>query len=108
MVTITAKGENYKGTITKTFEIVKAANPLKIKGKTATIRYKKLKKKAQTLTANKVITFTKKIGDKKTYKLSSAKKGKKSFRKYFKMNTKAGHRGSGYAAAVAGSGRTVL
>ncbi len=89
-VTIEAKGDGYKGTITKTFEIVKAANPLKLKGKTAAVKYKKLKKKAQTLAVAKVIEFTGQIGDQKTYKLSSAKKGKKSFKKYFKINKATG------------------
>ena len=89
-VTITAKGDGYKGTITKTFRIVKAANPLKVKGKTAQIRYSKLKKKNQTLAVTKVIKFTKKLKDKKTYTLYSAKKGSKSFKKYFRINKKTG------------------
>ena len=89
-VTITAKGNGYKGTITKTFKIVKAANPLKVEGKTAKIKYSKLKKKSQKLAATKVIKFTKQLKDKKTYTLSSAKKGKKSFKKYFKINKTTG------------------
>ena len=86
-VTITATGDKYKGTITKTFEIVKAANPLKVKGKKAVVKYKKLKKKAQTLAATKVMTFANQINDAKTYALSSAKKGKK----YFKVNKATGN-----------------
>ena len=70
--------------------IVKAANPLTIKGKTAKVKYKKLKKKAQSLAVTKVIKFQKKAGDKKNYKLVSAKKGKKSFKKYFKINKTTG------------------
>ena len=89
-VTITATGDKYKGTITKTFEIVKAANPLKVKGKKAVVKYKKLKKKAQTLAATKVMTFANQINDTKTYALSSAKKGKKNFKKYFKINKTTG------------------
>ena len=73
-VTITAKGDKYKGTITKTFKIVKAVNTLKIKGKTATIKYKKLKKKAQTLKAAKVIKVTKKGQGKLTYAKASGNK----------------------------------
>lgn len=69
---------------------VKAANPLKLKGKAVTVKYKKLRKKAQVLAAGKVIKFTKKASDKKTYKLVSAKKGKKNFKKYFKINSKTG------------------
>ena len=85
-VTIKAKGEKYKGTITKTFKIVKAANTLKVKGKTAKIKYKKLKKKAQTLSVKKVLSFTDSGQGSITYTLSSAKKGSKTFKKYFKIN----------------------
>ena len=88
-MTITGKGD-YIGTITKTFNINKAANPLTMKAKTATVKYSKLKKKAQTLAVTKVIKFTKDAKDKKTYTLSSAKKGKKSFKKYFKINKTTG------------------
>ena len=68
----------------------KAANPLAIKGKTAAVKYSAVKKKTQTLAVSKLITFTKKADDKKTYTLSSAKKGKKNFRKYFKINKTTG------------------
>ena len=37
-----------------------------------------------------VIKFTKKINDKKNYKLYSAKKGKKSFKQYFKISKTTG------------------
>ena len=73
-----------------TYVINKAANPLTMKARTATVKYSKLKKKAQTLAVTKVINFTKDAKDKKTYKLSSAKKGKKSFKKYFKINKTTG------------------
>ena len=89
-VTIKAKGDGYTGAITKTFKIVKAANPLKVKGKKASVNYGKLTKSAQTLKVAKVIKFTKQIKDKKTYKLSSAKKGKKSFKEYFKIHKTTG------------------
>lgn len=68
----------------------KATNPLKLKAKTGLVKYSKLKKKAQSLAVTKVIKFKKKLNDKKTYTLSSAKKGKKSFKKYFKLNKKTG------------------
>ena len=61
-----------------------------VKPKTATVKYSKLRKKAQTLPVTKVIKFTKDAKDKKTYTLSYAKKGKKSFRKYFKVNKSTG------------------
>ena len=89
-VTITGIG-NYSGTAKKTFTINKAANPLKIGSMTATIKYSKLKKKTQTLAITKVIKFTKKMNDKKTYTLVSAKKGSKSFKKYFKINKTTGN-----------------
>ena len=73
-----------------TFVINKAANPLKIGAKTATVKNSKLKKGPQTLAVTKVIRFTKKINDKKTYTLVSAKKGNKSFKKYFKIKKNTG------------------
>ncbi len=72
------------------WKINKAANPLTMKPKTATVKFNKLKKKAQSLAVTKVINFTKQLNDKKTYTLSSAKKGKKSFKKYFKINKTTG------------------
>ncbi len=88
-VTITGTGK-YTGTTKATYKINKAANPLAIKAKTASVKYSKLKKKAQTLAVTKVIRFTKDAKDKKTYTLSSAKKGKKSFKKYFTINKSTG------------------
>ena len=88
-VTITGKG-NYTGTTKATYKINKAANPLSVKGRTASVKFKKLKKKAQTLKVSKVMKFTKKGQGRTTYKLVSAKKGSKSFRKYFKVDKKTG------------------
>lgn len=95
--TTAAKGEKtYTCTICKATKkedipkLAKKANPLKVKGKTATVKYSKLKKKTQTLAVTKVIKFTKKTNDKKTYTLSSAKKGKKNFKKYFKVSKTTG------------------
>ncbi|MBQ2677506.1 MAG: hypothetical protein IJF96_01170, partial [Firmicutes bacterium] len=89
-VKVSLKGDCYNGTKNLTFKIKKASNPLKIEGKTAKVKYRKLKKKNQTLAAAKVIRFTKKLKDKKTYTLVSAKKGSKSFKKYFKVNKTTG------------------
>lgn len=89
-VIVTGIGDDHTGTATAAFKINKAANPLKISAKTATVKYSKLKKKAQTLAITKVIKFTKKLNDKKTYTLVSAKKGSKSFRKYFTINKTTG------------------
>ena len=88
-VTVEGKGDYY-GIVTKSFKITKADNPLKVSGKKATVKYGKLKKKAQTMAVTKVMTFKKKINDKKAYTLSSAKKGSKSFKKYFKINKATG------------------
>lgn len=89
-VTVTGKGK-YSGTSkAATFTILKAANTLKVSGKKVKISKKKVKKKARTLDVTKVIKFTQKGQGEKTYKLVSAKKGKKSFKKKFKINAKTG------------------
>ena len=75
---------------TITVTVKKVANPLAVKGKTATVKYKKLKKKAQALKVSKVIKVTKKGQGKMQYKLYSAKKGTKNFKKYFKVASKSG------------------
>ena len=92
--TATAKviliGDYYEGSKELTFTITKAPNPLTLKPKTGTVKYSKLKKKAQTLAVTKVISFTKDAKDKKIYALSSAMKGKKSFKKYFRISKTTG------------------
>lgn len=89
--TMTFAGKGiFAGTLNKTFKIGKIANPLKVSPKTGTVKFANLKKKAQTLAVSKVINFNKKAGDKKTYTLSTAKKGKKSFKKYFTINKTTG------------------
>ena len=72
-----------------TVKVIKGTNPMKLKARTATVKYSKLKKKAQTIKRAKLITVSKAQG-KLTYKLVSAKNGKKSFKKYFKVNAKTG------------------
>ena len=52
----------------------KEANPLKIKAKTATVKYSKIKKKNQTLAVGKVISFTKKGQGKMIYTKASGNK----------------------------------
>jgi len=63
---------------------------MKLKVKTATVKHSKLKKKAQTVKRVKAITVSKAQG-KPAYKYVSAKKGNKSFKKYFKVNAKTGN-----------------
>ena len=70
--------------------IEKAANPLKVSGLTAKVKASKLKKSAQYLKVSKVIKFTRKGKGPMKYTLSSAKKGSKSFKKYFKINSSTG------------------
>ncbi|MBR6472866.1 MAG: hypothetical protein IKS99_03940 [Firmicutes bacterium] len=88
-VTFTGKG-NCIGTLSKTFKINKATNPLKISPKTGTVKYSKLKKSNQSLAVTSVMKYTKNVKDKKNYKLESAKKGTKSFKKYFTINKTSG------------------
>lgn len=72
-----------------TVKVIKGTNPMKLKAKTVTIKRSKIKKKAQAIKRAKLITVSKAQG-KLTYKLVSVKKGKKSFKKYFKVNAKTG------------------
>ena len=71
-------------------KIAKKANSISVKGKTAKLKYKKLKKKAQGLPVSKIITCTDAGHGDLSYKLVSAKKGKKSYKKYFKINADTG------------------
>ena len=71
-----------------TWKINKATNPLTAKGKTATVMFKKLKKKNQTLAVGKVLQLSKKGKGTVSYKLTGVTKSK--FRKHFKINAKTG------------------
>ena len=88
-MTIHGKGI-YSGTTKATYKINKAANPMKLKAKTAKVKRSKLKKKAQTIQRAEAITVSKAQG-KTSYKLVSAKKDGKSFSKKFKINAKTGN-----------------
>lgn len=57
----------YSKTLDAEFKIVKAANPLKVKGKTATVSKLELNAKAQTLPASKVMKIKKKGKGKISY-----------------------------------------
>ena len=72
-VTVTGAG-SYTGTVKKTFTIQKAANPMKGKGKTATVKYCKVKKKKQTLKVGTVLTVKKPQGTVTYAKVSGNKK----------------------------------
>ena len=93
-VAVKMKGD-YAGTKKLTYTINKAANTLKIKAKTATIKYSKVRKAAQKLDVAKVITFTSKGQGAKTHikksgnrKITIAKKtGKATVGKGLKKGT---------------------
>ena len=84
-VTITGKG-NYRGTVTRTFTIAKAANPVTIAKKTINAKYSQLAK------ANKAYTIgkAKKAQGKVTYSITKAVKGSKSFKSKFSINKSTG------------------
>ena len=81
---------NCCGTVELTYKILKANNPLDVKGKTASVERKNLKKEIQTLKVTKVVKFLEEGKGTMSYKLISAKKGSKSFKKYFKMAKQTG------------------
>ncbi|MBQ9531438.1 MAG: leucine-rich repeat domain-containing protein [Eubacterium sp.] len=70
--------------IEKLAKLPKKANTLTVKAKKPTVKFAKLKKKDQTIALKKAMAVSKAQGT-VTYKLSSAKKGKKNFKKYFKV-----------------------
>ena len=88
LVTIDGKG-NYSGSTDAIYTIKKAKNPMKLKGKTIQLKKKKLKKKSQNIKRAKAFKVSKAKG-KMTYKLVSAKKAGKNFKKKFKINAKTG------------------
>lgn len=67
-----------------------ATNPMTVSPKTAKVKYKKLRKKKQTVARSKVMTVNNPQG-KVIYKLVSVKRGKsKKYKKYFKVNSATG------------------
>lgn len=68
----------------------KYINSLNVSGKTATVKYSKLKKSNQILAASKVFKFTKKGEGKLKFTLKSANVGSKSFKSFFKVNSSTG------------------
>ena len=80
--------------------INKAANPLTIKAKTATVKYSNLQKKAQVLSVSKVITFTKKGQGTLTYTKSSGNKNITINKKTGKVTIKKGLKKGTYKVKV--------
>ncbi len=76
--------------ITYTFPPLASVNTLSVKPKTAKVKYKKLRKKKQTVSRSKVMTVSNPQGN-VTYKLIGVKRGKsKKYKKYFKINATTG------------------
>lgn len=94
-VIISGKGA-YTGTITKTFKINKAKNPMTVKASKKTVKYKKLAKKKITV---KAITVKKAQG-KVTYKKVKAAKGISINKKTGKITFKKGMKKGTYKIKV--------
>ena len=97
-VTVTVQTEPI--TVEVSHKITKAANPLKIKGKTATIKYSKLKKKNRKLAVKKVIKVVKKGKGKLTYKKVSGSKKITINKKTGKVTVKKGLKKGKYKVKV--------
>ena len=77
--------------VTYTFAPLVTTNTLSVKPKTAKVKYKKLRKKKQTVARSKVMTVSNPQGN-VTYKLIGVKRGKsKKYKKYFKINATTGN-----------------
>jgi|GEM_PF-2281194 hypothetical protein len=98
-VTVTGIGA-YTGTAKVTFKINKAANPLKVKAKTAKVKFSKLKKKAQKLKVTKVVKFTKKGQGTLTYKKVKGNKKISINKKTGKVTIKKGLKKGTYKVKV--------
>ena len=82
------------------WEISKALNTLKVKGKTAKIKYSKVSKKAQTLPVSKVLTFNNKGQGKVTYTKASGNKKITINKKTGKVTIKKGLKKGTYPVKV--------
>ena len=101
-VKVTLKGDYYKGTKILHFKITKAANPLKVKAKKATVKgTKKGKLKSnKTLKVSKVIKVTKKGKGKMSYIKSSGNKKITINKKTGKVTVKKGLKKGTYKIKV--------
>ena len=79
----------YTGETDAEYTITKAKNPMSLQAKTIKIKKKKIRKKSKSFERDKAFTVSNAQGT-LSYKLVSAKKGKKSFKKKFKINAKTG------------------
>ena len=83
----TVCGKELSRTSVTTAKLTQKANTLTVTAKSPSVKYSKLKKKAQVLKASKAYTVKKAKGT-VTYKLKAVKKAK--FKKYFKVNSATG------------------
>ena len=89
--TLVIKGKgNYTGSTKVGYEIVKGKNPLNVTAveEKYNVPFSKIEKKDQTINKNKLFKFRKKGAGSITYSVSSAKKDKKSFKKFFSVSSK--------------------
>ncbi|MBR6160190.1 MAG: chitobiase/beta-hexosaminidase C-terminal domain-containing protein [Lachnospiraceae bacterium] len=89
--TLVIKGKgNYTGSTKVGYEIVKGTNPLNVTAvkEKYNVPFSKIKKKDQTINKDKLFKFRKKGAGSITYSVSSAKKDKKSFKKFFSVSSK--------------------
>lgn len=89
----TATTSSYFGQllVSYTFPALTSVNTLSVTPKTAKVKYKKLKKKKQTVARAKVMNVSNAQGN-VTYKLTGVKRGKsKKYKKYFKINSTTGN-----------------
>lgn len=85
-VTVNLRG-NYTGSGSATFAIYKKSSPVTASAKTATVKYKNVKKKAQTVKPAKLMTVRNRKG-RLRYTLISVKNAR--YKKYFKVNPNTG------------------
>ena len=83
-----------------TVKVNKAANTLKVKGRTAAVEYKKVKNKAQSLKVSKVIKVTRKGQGKLSYAKTSGSKKITINKKTGKVTVKKGLKKGTYKVKV--------
>ena len=79
-----------RGQLDIEFRIKKAKNPLLAKGRSVSVKSRKIKKKAQTLSIGKAVIFKNSGKGTRKYSLVSVKRGGRSYAKYLKINAKSG------------------
>ena len=99
-VKVTGRDIYTSDTKTVTFTITKAKNPLAVTGRTATVKYSKVKKAAQKLTVSKVLKTTKKGQGTVTYTKSKGNKKITIAKKTGKVTVKKGLKKGTYTVKV--------